>query len=74
MKTANLNYLFIDQIRSFAHLVTFEKQTKQQFIESVKNTYSISNPKTNLFVQSIEKSDFDTIQLNNTRDQILFNT
>jgi len=73
MKPTNLNPLFIDQIRNFAHLVTIEPQTKEQFITFVKQVYCISNPKTALFVQSIERSIFDTIKLNNTRDAILFN-
>ncbi len=72
-RATNLNPLFIDQIRNFAHLVTPEPQTKDQFINTVKKVYCISNPKTALFVGSIERSDFDTIKLNNTRDSILFN-
>lgn len=73
MKATNLNPLFIDQIRNFAHLVTPEAQTKAQFIDTVKKTYSTDNPKTALFVGSIERSDFDTIKLNDARDAILFN-
>ena len=73
MKPTNLNPLFIDQICNFAHLVTREPQTKEEFIKSVKVTYYTGNPKTNLFVISIEKSDFDTIRLNDNRDSILFN-
>jgi hypothetical protein len=73
MKPTNLNPLFIDQIRNFAHLVTPEPQTKEQFISYVKQVYCTSNPKTDLFVKSCERSEFETIQLNNTRDAILFN-
>jgi len=73
MKPTNLNPLFIDQIRNFAHLVTIEPQTKEQFINYVKSAYCTSNPKTDLFVQSIARSEFETIQLNRTRDTILFN-
>ena len=73
MNQTNLNMLFQDQIRNFAHLVTIEPQTKQEFIQTVKQVYSIENPKTALFVTSIEKSTFDSIRLNNTRDSILFN-
>ena len=69
----NLNPLFIDQIVNFAHLVTGEVQTKKQFLETVKSTYSLSNAKNNLFYLSAEKSTFETIRLNNTRDSILFN-
>ena len=73
MNQTNLNMLFQDQLRNFAHLVTIEPQTKQEFIQTVKQVYSIENPKTALFVASIEKSTFDSIRLNNTRDSILFN-
>lgn len=73
IKPTNLNYLFIDMITNFSHLVTIEPQTKQQFADYVKSVYSIENHKTALFYQSILKSDFDTIRLNNTRDSILFN-
>jgi len=73
MKPTNLNPLFIDQIRNFAHLVTKEPQTKQEFIDTVKKTYSVSNLKTALFVGSIERSDFETIKLNDNQDSILFN-
>jgi hypothetical protein len=73
MNATNLNPFFIDQIRNFAHLVTPEPQTKEQFLETVKKNYSIDNPKTQLFCISLEKSTFDTIRLNNTRDSILFN-
>lgn len=69
----NLNYLFQDQIRNFAHLVTIAPQSKAQFIQTVKNVYDVQNPKIALFVASIEKSEFETIQLNNNRDCILFN-
>ncbi len=72
-KPTNLNPLFIDQIRNFAHLVTPEPQTKDQFIHNVKLNYDVKNPKTDLFVESIKLSDFDTIRLNDTRDSILFN-
>lgn len=73
MKATNLNYLFIDQITNFAHLVTKEPQTKEQFKEAVKANYSTENMKTKLFVDSIGLSDFETIRLNDTRDSILFN-
>lgn len=73
MKPTNLNPLFTSLIYNFAHLVTPEPQTKQEFIETVKKTYSTDNPKTALFVGSIERSEFDTIRLNNTRDSILLN-
>lgn len=69
----NLNMLFIDQIANFAHLITPEPQTKEQFLNTVKSTYSTHNPKTELFYQSIQRSTFETIRLNNTRTEILFN-
>lgn len=73
MKATNLNFLFQDQLRNFAHLVTIEPQSKTEFAEKVKSNYSVDNPKTALFYQSILKSEFDTIRLNNTRDAVLFN-
>ncbi len=74
MQTAtNLNFLFVDQIPNFAHLVTPEPQTKAQFLSTVKQAYDIANPKTALFYASVERSIFDTIKLNKTRDAILFN-
>jgi|694.fasta_scaffold115770_4 hypothetical protein len=73
IKPTNLNFLFIDQIANFAHLVKTETQSKEQFLEAIKNTYCLSNPKTNLFYIATEKSIFDTIRLNNTRSSILFN-
>jgi len=73
MNTPNLNYLFIDQIPNFAHLVTSEPQTKEQFSQAVKAAYSLDNVKTQLFYQSVQRSTFETIRLNNTRDAILIN-
>lgn len=73
MKATNLNYLFIDQMRNFAHLVTSENQSKNDFLATIKQNYCLSNPKTNLFFIACEKSDFETIKLNNNRDAILFN-
>ena len=73
MKTANLNYLFIDMINSYAHLITIENQTREQFAENVKNTYSLSEPRNSLFYQSILRSDFDTIRLDETRESVLLN-
>lgn len=72
-KQTNLNYLFIDQAPNFAHLITTEPQTKSDFMEKVKNTYSLSNPKTKLFYLSVQKSDFETIRLNQAQTEILFN-
>jgi len=69
----NLNMLFQQLIVNFAHLLTVNNQTKNEFIENVKNTYSVSNPKTALFVASIQQSQFETIRLNDTRTAILFN-
>ena len=73
MKATNLNPLFIDQVRNFAHLVTKEPQSKTEFLETVKNTYSEGNQKTHLFLLAVKRSDFETIRLNKTKDAILFN-
>jgi hypothetical protein len=69
----NLNPLFIDQIVNFAHLVTAEPQTKNEFLQTVKATYCLSNPKTQLFYIATEKSEFETIKLSTDRSSILFN-
>lgn len=73
MEATNLNPFFIDQITNFAHLVTIEPQTKDQFLASVKTNYDTSNPKTAIFCGAIERSIFNTIKLSINRDSILFN-
>lgn len=73
MKPTNLNMLFQDQVRNFAHLVTSESQTKNDFLAAIKQTYSLSNPKVNLFFIACQRSDFETIKLNANQDSILFN-
>jgi hypothetical protein len=73
MNATNLNPFFIDQIQNFAHLVTSEPQTKEEFLSTIKKTYDTSNPKTDIFYQSVKLSTFDTIKLNRTKDSILFN-
>lgn len=73
MEATNLNPLFIDQVANFAHLVTIEPKTKEQFLQTVKETYSMSNPKTQLFYQATERSIFETIRLSNDRGSLLFN-
>ncbi len=72
MKKTNLDYLFIDQVHNFVHLLTVETQTKEQFLMKVKQ-YSLSDSKTMFFYLSTKRSDFDTIRLNETREEILFN-
>lgn len=73
MKTTNLNPLFIDMIKNFAHLVTKEPQSKDEFLNNIKKTYSLASPKTEIFYHSVKLSTFETIRLNNTKDSILFN-
>jgi len=73
MSATNLDYLFQDQIRNFAHLITIAPKTKSEFLQTVKETYSTENPKTAMFCASLQRSTFDTIRLNSTRDAILFN-
>jgi hypothetical protein len=73
MKQTNLNFLFQDQVRNFAHLVTNETQTKNDFLAAIKQSYCLDNTKVNLFFIACEKSDFETIKLNANRDAILFN-
>jgi hypothetical protein len=73
MKPTNLNPLFIDQIINFAHLIKPEPQTKEQFLKTISEAYDTRNPKTELFYQATQRSDFETIQLNRNRDSILFN-
>lgn len=59
---ANLNMLFIDQLKCFAHLIPRKKITKEQFIDIVEHSYSIANGKTMLFVESIKQSKFNSIR------------
>lgn len=73
MNPTNLNMLFQQLIINFAHLVDTTLLTKEEFLNKVKENYSLDNPKTNLFYQSIVKSDFDTIRLSNDRNNLLFN-
>lgn len=73
VKEPNLNMMFIDQIRNFSHLVTIEPKTKTEFLDMIKKTYDTMNPKTQLFFQATQKSQFETIRLNETRTSILFN-
>lgn len=73
MKPTNLNPLFIDQIVNFAHLVTKDPQTKEEFLRTIKASYSLDNPKTELFYLAVSRSEFENIKLNLTRDAILFN-
>ena len=71
MKPTNLNPLFIDLIRNFAHLVERKAKTKKEFLKKIQDTYSLDNPKTHLFYLSAKKSDFDTVRLKD--GSILFN-
>ena len=73
MTPTNLNMLFQQLIPNFAHLVGTNKVTKDEFLDKVKSTYSLDNPKTNLFYQSVVNSTFETIRLNDNRDALLFN-
>ena len=72
MKKTNLDYLFIDQVHNFVQLVTVESQTKEHFLMKLRQ-HNLSDSKTMFFYLSTKRSDFDTIQLNETRDEILFN-
>lgn len=74
LKATNLNPLFIDQITNFAHLVTANPQTKEQFLNTIKSAYSLSNPKTQLFYLAADKSTFETIRLCRVSNCILFNS
>ena len=73
MKPTNLNILFQQLIYNFAHLVTTIPQSKEEFINTVKAAYSAENPKTVMFIQSIKRSEFDTIRLSADRNNLLFN-
>jgi hypothetical protein len=73
MKNTNLNPLFIDLIRSYSHLITIENKTKNEFLQIIKNTYSLENQRNNLFYISCQKSEFETIKLTNDRNSIIFN-
>jgi hypothetical protein len=71
---ADLNPLFEDQIINFAHLLTTEKQTKNQFLDRIKNTYDLGNPKSALFYQATLRSTFETIEITIDRETIIFNS
>ncbi len=71
-KDLHIDYLFQDQILNFSHLVTNEKKSKNQFLEDIKTTYNLDNPKNSLFYYSVKRSYFNTIQLNKTKETILF--
>lgn len=71
MKPTNLNMLFQSQVPDFAHLLTTEPQTREQFAEKVIK--SRKDARTILFYDSIHLSEFDTIRLNEEKDAILFN-
>jgi hypothetical protein len=73
IEPTNLNMLFVDLIRNFVHLITPEEQTKEAFLDTIKRNYDISNPRTQMFYQACQKSIFNTIRLNRTKDNILFN-
>ena len=73
MEQVNLNSLFAELLISFRSLLTIRKQTKEEFLKDVRETYDISNPKTALFYAACKRSKFNTIRLNMTRTQILFN-
>ncbi len=73
MKEANLDMLFQQLLPNFAHLITIQEQTKEEFVTSVKNHYGMTNPKIKLFCMSTERSDFDTIKLDRNRQSVLFN-
>ena len=72
MKKTNLDYLFIDQVHNFVHLLTVEAQTKEQFLMKLRQ-HNLSDSSTMFFYLSTKRSDFDTIRLNETREEILFN-
>ncbi len=69
----NLNMLFQQLITSYAHLVDIKPMTKIEFMNKVKETYSLSNHRNSLFYSSIQQSEFNTIQLSNDRNSLLFN-
>lgn len=73
MTPTNLNMLFQQLIPNFAHLVDTNKITKEEFLNKVKSTCSLSNPQNNMFYQSVINSAFETIRLNDNRDALLFN-
>jgi len=71
MKATNLNMLFQSYVANFADVLTTSKQTKEEYLQQVKDNHE--GPKTDLFIASCERSTFDTIRLNRERSTILFN-
>jgi hypothetical protein len=73
MKATNLNMIFQDLIVSYAHLVDIKPLTKAEFLEKLKNTYSLTNGRNLIFYKATEQSTFETIRLSNDRNSLLFN-
>jgi len=72
-KPTNLNMLFQQLVPNFVHLITTEEQTKEQFLQSIEKTYDTGNPRTSMFYQSCQRSEFETIRLNRERTTVYFN-
>jgi len=73
IEKVNINSLFAELITNFNFLLTRKKQTKAEFLQNIKDTYNVANPKTALFYQACERSEFKTVRLNLTKQSILFN-
>jgi hypothetical protein len=75
MKTPSLNFLFVDQIGNFAHLlpITGEAISKDDFLQLIKKQYDAANPKTQLFYQATRKSIFETIRIDRLQNAVLLN-
>lgn len=66
-KPVNLNMLFCNLLPSYVHVLNAlpegERLTKADFISLVCETYDTkTNPRNNLFLHSIEQSEFETVK------------
>lgn len=70
----NLSYFFIDQVRLFSNILTTEPMQKEDFYKKVVDAYKDrANSRIRLFLHSIKNSTFDTIQVDEKRENVLIN-
>lgn len=73
-KKPTLSYFFIDQIRTFAYLLTTEPISKDEFMAKVVKAHkNKTSTRIRLFYHSIKQSTFDTIQIDENGENVLIN-
>lgn len=73
MSTPITNQLFQQLIPNFAHLCNTQGHSKEEFLNAIKSTYDLSEPKTMMFYRATEQCTFDNIRISKNRDAILLN-